>query len=107
MNQLERLKLLLGITDESKDFALEFVIRNVEDNIKSYCHLKEVPVELENVVLSIAMELYRIGNYGSEEAGQAIKTIAVGDTTTTFETHTSKDTMEGLLKGFRSQIDPL
>lgn len=106
MNQLDKLKLILGITDSNKDALLEFAISRVEETIKNYCNLEAVPAELNNVVLSMAMELYRIENFGSEEVGKTIKSIAVGDTTTTFETNTDKDTIKGLLKDFKSQIDP-
>lgn len=106
MTQLEKLKQLLGITDDSKDFVLEFTIERIEDTIKNYCNIEEIPAELNNIVLSMAMELYRIENFGSEEVGKTIKSIAVGDTTTTFETNTGKDTIKGLLKDFESQIDP-
>jgi len=106
MNQIEQLKLLLGITDSNKDIILEFVISRVEDSIKNYCNLEYVPAELNNIVLSMAMEIYRIENFGSEETGKTVKTIAVGDTTTTFETNINKEVVQGLLKDYKLQIDP-
>lgn len=106
MTQLEKLRLLLGITDESKDFILEFTLERVEDTIKSYCNIKEVPVELSSVAISMAMELYRVENLGSEEDGKDIKSISVGDTTTTFETKSSKEISKELLKDYKAQIEP-
>lgn len=105
MNQLDKLKLILGITDSNKDALLEFAISRVEETIKNYCNLEAVPAELNNVVLSMAMELYRLENFGNEEVGQIVKSIAVGDTTTTFDT-SNKDSVKGLLRDFKSQIDP-
>ena len=41
--EVAKLKKLLGIEDESKNEILEFVIANVEEIIKNYCHVDEVP----------------------------------------------------------------
>ena len=106
ITQLEKLKQLLGIVDDTKDFILQFTLEKTEDTIKNYCNIKEIPTELNNTVLSMAMELYRIENFGSEEESEDIKSIAVGDTTTTFETKSNKDTTKGLLKNYKAQIDP-
>lgn len=106
MTNLEKLKQLLGIKDSDKDFILEFAIERVEDTIKNYCNIKEIPTELNNTVISMAMELYRIENFGSEEEGKDIKSIQVGDTTTTFETNKKIDISKELLKDYKAQLDP-
>ena len=106
MTQLEKLKKLLGLEDDNKDFALGFCIARVKDSIKNYCHITEVPVELENVVLSVAMDLYRAENLGAAEASQTVKSITVGDTTTSFQSGGGKEYLEGFLKDFRAQLEP-
>ena len=106
MASLEKLKQLLGITDDSKNSILEFTLERVENTIKNYCNIKEIPVELNNTILSMAMELYRIENFGSEEEGKDIKSIAVGDTTTTFEAKSDKRISKELLKDYKAQLDP-
>lgn len=106
MTQLEMLKQLLGIEGDSKGFVLEFTLAKVEDTIKNHCNIKEIPTELENTVLSMAMELYRIENFGSEEQGSSVKSISVGDTSTTFESSITRDIAKGLLKNYTAQIDP-
>lgn len=106
MTQLEKLKRLLAIEDSSKDFVLEFAIERVEETIKNYCNIKDIPKELNNTVISIAMELYRIENFGSEGEAKDIKSIQVGDTTTTFESKTNKDISKELIKNYKAQIDP-
>ena len=52
MIQLEKLKKLLGIPleDDSKDFLLQFTLEDVEQIIKDYCNIKEVPKELNNTI---------------------------------------------------------
>ena len=45
---LAKLKALLGIEDDSKDMVLEFVIADVEEIIKNYCHVEKMPDGLIN-----------------------------------------------------------
>ncbi|SDX89668.1 phage head-tail connector protein [Tepidimicrobium xylanilyticum] len=103
---LEKLKLLLGIKDDSKDAILEFTIERVEDTIKNYCNIEEIPEELNTTVLSMAMELCRLENFGNVEGKKDIKSIQVGDTTTTFETNKSIDISNELLKDYKAQLAP-
>jgi len=37
---IEKLKLLLGITDNTKDFALQFCIDNTTEAITEYCNME-------------------------------------------------------------------
>ena len=46
--ELAKLKALLGIEDGSEDVILEFVIADVEETIKNYCHVEEMPGGLVN-----------------------------------------------------------
>ncbi len=99
MTQLEKLKELLRITDDdNKDFVLETTIRRVEDIIKNYCNLEQVPAALEGTVLSMAMEMYRM------ETSGIVQSISVGDTSTTFATQSDRERQ--LVNDFKGQIDP-
>ena len=44
----EKLKRLLGIEDESRDFVVDFLIEDVEETIKNYCNVEKVPEGLLN-----------------------------------------------------------
>lgn len=101
---LDKLKLLLGIKDDSKDAILEFTLDRVEEIIKNYCNITEIPEELNTTVLSMAMELYRLENFGNEEGKKEVKSIQVGDTTTTFETSKDMNIAEELLKNYKAQL---
>ena len=82
---LAKLKALLGIEDDSKDMVLEFVIADVEEIIKNYCHVEEMPDGLTNTGYRMAMDLYRNENIGSESAAVgAVSSISEGDTSTSF-----------------------
>ena len=81
--ELVKLKALLGIEDDSKDVILEFVIADVEEIIKNYCHVEEMPEGLVNTGYRMAMDLYRNENIGSETAAVgAVSSISEGDTST-------------------------
>lgn len=65
---LDKLKMLLGIKDSEKDFALQFVIDAVTDMVLNYCNIEKLPPQLENTVLSICMDKYRADSIGQEQA---------------------------------------
>lgn len=81
MTELEKLKMLLGATDTSKDGVLAFALENVHELIKNYCNLPEVPPALENTAVRMAADLYRSEGYGYEAAPQAAKSVTRGDVT--------------------------
>ncbi|MBU5440297.1 phage head-tail connector protein [Tissierella sp. MSJ-40] len=107
MTQLEKLKKLLGIPleDDSKDFLLEFTLEDVEQIIKDYCNIKEVPGELNNTMLRMAVDLYRNENLGEEESSLgSVSSIADGDTTVSYKSSANefKDT---LTKDYKVQLN--
>lgn len=107
MTNLEKLKKLLGIAleDGSKDFLLEFVLEDVEQIVKGYCNIKEVPKELNTTVLKMAIDSYRNENLGEEESSLgSISSITEGDTTVSYRSAASefKDT---LIKDYKSQLN--
>ncbi|WP_129600461.1 phage head-tail connector protein [Anaerophilus nitritogenes] len=111
MTQLEKLKLLLGITTKDittdKEFILQFAIDKATDIIKNYCNISKLPEELNNIVLNIALDIYRKENLGSEsEAIGPIRSIQEGDTTTTYGDSQNADQKGDLLKDYRSQLKP-
>ena len=60
--ELSRLKQLLGIDegDTSKDVSLSFVISDVEEIIKNYCHIEEVPDGLLNTVAVAIFSIFGV-----------------------------------------------
>lgn len=107
MTQLEKLKKLLGIPLESlsKDFLLEFTLENVEQIVKDYCNIKEVPESLNNTVLRMAVDLYRSENLGEEESSLgSVSSITDGDTSVSYRSANAefKDT---LTKNYKVQLN--
>ena len=64
---------------------MEFILEDVEQIIKDYCNIKEIPKELNNTVLRMAVDLYRSENLGEEEIPLgSISSISEGDTTVSY-----------------------
>ncbi|WP_291563708.1 MULTISPECIES: phage head-tail connector protein [unclassified Clostridium] len=107
MTQLEKLKKLLGMTleDDSKDFLLEFALEDVEQIVKDYCHIKEIPKELNTTVLKMAMDMYRNENLGEEESALgSISSITEGDTSISYRSAAS-EFKDSLLKDYKGQLN--
>ena len=104
--ELAKLKALLGIADDSKDVILEFVIADVEETIKNYCHVDKMPEGLLNTGYRMAMDLYRNENIGSEEAAAGmISSINRGDTSTSFRQYVDDNFKDTVLKNYRSVLN--
>ncbi|MDP4109763.1 MAG: hypothetical protein Q8878_07030 [Bacillota bacterium] len=78
------LMTLLGL-DSSKEQFAEFAYSQAEDIIKNHCRIGNIPAELKNVALSMAMDLYRAQNLGDEApALGSVKTITEGEASVAF-----------------------
>lgn len=104
--EVAKLKELLGIEDESKDVILEFVIADVEETIKNYCHVDEMPDGLQNTGYRMAMDLYRNENIGSESAAVgSVSSIMEGDTSTSFRQYVDDNFKDTVLKNYKSSLN--
>lgn len=78
---LENIKLILGIQDDSKDNIINYYINRYREKVLSYCHLRELPHELEGFieekVINIVSAVVKNENITKE---QKIKSIQRGDT---------------------------
>lgn len=104
--ELKKLKGLLGIAedDRSRDTALQFVMEDVEETIRNYCNVKEVPVGLASTSYRMALDLYRCGVLGDVDAPIRITSISVGDTSTSFAS--AADALAGgVLSEYRGQLN--
>ncbi len=104
---LEKLKILLGIEDDSKDFILQFTINTITDMVLNYCHIKEIPSGLENIVICMCIDKYRAENYGQENSEGTVKSISEGDVSVSFGSafSTSENPSMEFLKNYKSQLN--
>lgn len=104
--ELTRLKELLGIKDDSKDKILEFVIADVEEIIKNYCHVDTIPDGLINTGYRMAIDLYRNENVGSENSAiGAVSSITEGDTSTSFRQYVDDNFKDTILKNYKTSLN--
>ena len=65
--------------DENKGKIIEFTYDIVADEILNYCHLDELPKELANVMASMIVDLYRMGDFGTDVLTKEPTSITRGD----------------------------
>ena len=102
---LELLKQLLGVQNEEdkKDTILLFVLNKIENMILNYCNIEKVPKRLENVMLNMAVDLYRAESFGQEQAEGSVKSITEGDISVSFDSATSENL--GFLNNYTTQLN--
>lgn len=103
--EVEKLRNYLGIQDSSRDSMLEFIIADVEETIKNYCNVKEMPEGLLLTTYRMAMDVYRNENPGQEEgAAGVVASITEGDTSVTFSKSGESDFKKSLLKDYEKTL---
>lgn len=103
--ELEKLKQLLGNPD-AQDAILEFIIFDVEEIIKNYCNVEEVPEGLLCTSYRMAVDLYRNENLGNEEGALgSVSSVSEGDTSTTFNQNVDSDFKDTVLKNYRKTLN--
>lgn len=106
--ELNKLKQYLGIDlkDTSKDTQLNFIISDVEETIKNYCNIEEVPSGILSTSYRMAIDLYRNENLGHEESALgSISSISEGDTSTSFKQTVDDSFKDSLLKNYKPQLN--
>lgn len=102
--EVDRLKKLLGITDDGQDERIRFVIDDVEETVKNYCNTDTVPPGLENTCYRMAVDLYRYDLSGECGAPVLVASVSEGDTSTSF-TNAADALSGGILKDYRGQLN--
>ncbi|EJO5347145.1 phage head-tail connector protein [Clostridium botulinum] len=84
---LENIKMILGIQDDSKDNIINYYIKRYTDKILSYCHLRELPHQLEGFIEEKVINIVNniIQNEQINEEKKNIKSIQRGDTRIEFK----------------------
>ena len=105
--RLEKLKLLLGVKSEEKDNILLFVLDKIQDMVCNYCNIDEVPKGLENVMLNMAVDLYRAESLGQEQAEGTVKNVTEGDVSVAFSSASAISENSGMqfLKDYTAQLN--
>lgn len=99
----DTLKEMLGVED--KDVQIEFALQSAKDIVTDYCNIEEIPKSLETTVIRMAMDIYRNEQPGESEKPQAVKSVSVGDTSTSFGDAASDDYAQSILKNYTKQLN--
>ncbi|MDI3536508.1 MAG: hypothetical protein PWR12_692 [Eubacteriaceae bacterium] len=100
---LEKLKILLGITAADQNDLLQFCIDSVTEAICNYCNVDTVPNGTILTAYRMAADLYRNENLGSENLPSgAVASTSMGDTSVSFKENT--DYTQSLLRQYRAQL---
>ncbi len=97
------LKEMLSVED--KDVQIEFALQSAKNIVTDYCNIKEVPESLETTVVRMAMDIYRNEQPGETEKPQAVKSVSIGDTSTSFGDKESGDYTQSILKNYQKQLN--
>ena len=93
MKIADKAKLLLGA--DCDEALLLFCCEATEEYIKSYCHVKEIPQEAENLASQMAAGCYREAKGG----GMPVKSISRGDFSVTYG-----DAVQDALQNYQGRL---
>lgn len=84
-SRLEKVRILLGITDIDHDEFLKFIIQTIEDMVLSYTGQEALPAPLEKVLVVMSVSYYKAAGLGNEQAAVGpVASVKRGDVTTSF-----------------------
>lgn len=101
LTTLEKIKKLLSLPPENEkhDDVLNIMIGDARDAIKSYCHIKKVPEQLDFIVRELVMASYKSDNGGN------VASIKRGDTQINYNTAITSESFSvrhlNVLNGYR------
>lgn len=100
---IDEVKLNLNINDMKKDLMISDIIQD----IKIYCNLKELPLELEPFIRKKVKAIISYENENGDSVVFDIKSIKEGDTSITYnvDENTSKDNIYGLSNKDKSYLN--
>lgn len=93
--------------EEEIDEILLFASERSIDMVKGYCCIKEVPKELKNVCVEIAMLLYDNEGYEQGEQNRVLKSIQEGNVSVTYQNEGNnwKEYRKTLLGMFQEELN--
>ncbi len=84
MDLTSQVKMLLGITDSSKDDIIGYFVSFVTGLALRYCKLPAPTPELDFVLAGMIAERYRVNAYGHEAIPKQVQSVKEDDTQITY-----------------------
>lgn len=83
MAMIDTLKGLLG--DGANETGAQFCLDDCTRLVLDYCHLEELPVELESTVIRMVVDMYRLEGYGQAAVPKGpVTALKEGDQSVSF-----------------------
>ncbi len=101
---LDKVKLLLGITDDSKDELLQYLIEDCTNRSLTYCRRTELPEGMKTLIPMMAVRAYRVGNYGNESEEASVTSWKQGERSESYEDGSVK--RDDWINDFRARLEP-
>lgn len=101
---LAALKMLLGISDDTQDKLLEFLIKDTENMVLGFLRLEIMPVQIESLIPVICADIYRAKEYGKAESPENVKSISQGKRSVTIESSRPDD--DAILRNYYKRLMP-
>lgn len=102
LDMLHTFRNLVG--EDENEGVLVFILNSVEESVLNYCHRKELPNGLKNTVLRMAVDMYKEEAYGKADDTGRVKSVSVGDTSTSFSTEQTSYYVDSLLKNYEKTL---
>lgn len=98
MDKVIELIELFGIRISTDDFCLAFAVESTIQDILNYCNLKEIPVELEHVIVRRVLAKlldFKMQTSGADSINieKGIRSITEGDISISYDTSLDKGAM--------------
>lgn len=93
------------VETEQTDAILLFAAERTIEMVSAYCNIKNVPLDLKNVCVDIAMTLYDNENYTQKQCD--IKTIQEGNVSISYQKakNSWNENKQTLLQNFSQELD--
>lgn len=105
MVELENVKALLGVTDDTKDALIQFALDNAEETILNYCNIETVPEGLEKTQIRMAMDIYRNETLGTAASNGKVSSLSEGDTSISYGSQFDDTFKESILKQYNKVLN--
>lgn len=103
MQIIDKVKTLIGISDNKQDPQLEVIIENINGHLLYLLEKEEVPQKLQHIVVEIAVRRYnRLGSEGMQSDSVEGHSVTFYDLEKDFEPYQSiidKETKSDSVKG--------
>lgn len=93
---LSIVKSLLGISDDTQDSVIQFVIQTITDMILTYINHETLPAQLRNVLVIMSVSYYKGAGLGdSSVAAGPVSSVKRGDVQTSFAVNAASSASSG------------